>query len=692
MTLNADAEGDDDEEEEDMNDPFEDAWLSSYTRLAPGVGFVAQVDVAAGSELFIDYGYVWHARYNNKVDLPDDRRHKNGVPDYPYLETFWSPEDLASLPSEQDKRDKLRAMKENIAIRMDKINEIEQKRRLHVEELLRLEKGKLKQKALNPTPSHSEAQKFMKEDLTASKDWEKQGDLEADPVDYEEDDEDEEDEENPPHRDIEWLQSNGACLDNLIVRMSTIPGIGRGAFAQRFLAKDEVIAPAPLLALKRNDLIIYETDEDAAKFQHTLDLTKIAGQEILLNYCYGHPASDLLLVPFSPVVNFINHHGNATMINAEIRWPSDERSQQLLQRLPKEWLDAHPLEVTDQSGKLLMEFVALRDIHPGEEIFVSYGADWQEAWEQHQATPSEPFRHEIGVPSGFFPSTWLNQTLDYEVSPIEHLQPGEIRHLTWKHNGEPVAENTFVVGLPENFTTHIKDFAEERGILHLYEQLLAENVLGSDEWYVFDADQHEGAPEEWFAQRYKSVSWDFNMHYIAAWNENARVSILRALGAAGFDSVLDSIGRSFGLDSLTCFHTSFMGVSEADKSFMHTDIYATGGTAFNLIFPIITVEGSKPELDIQSDNADIVVAINYEHDRAVLMADWGYHRTSAVEYSEKGKIRVVMGMYCGQMDESNHDVLRYIYHGEDPAPFMDQFNLPIQEIHWDKSGQHHLPR
>ena len=88
----------------------------------------------------------------------------------------------------------------------------------------------------------------------------------------------------------------------------------------------------------------------------------------------------------------------------------------------------------------------------------------------------------------------------------------------------------------------------------------------------------------------------------------------------------------------------------------------------------------------------MVVAVKYEHDRAILMSDWGYHRTSAVDYEEKGQIRVVLGMYCAQIDKSNHQALKFIYNGEDPAPFIDQFELPIKEIHWHKNGEHRLPR
>jgi hypothetical protein len=196
--------------------------------------------------------------------------------------------------------------------------------------------------------------------------------------------------------------------------------------------------------------------------------------------------------------------------------------------------------------------------------------------------------------------------------------------------------------------------------------------------------------------------------------------IREGLGRAGFDVVLESLGTAFGLDNMTCFHVSFMGISEADDSFTHADVYAndekvsprtliflletyvqcsnlvvscscasTYTQGFNIIWPMITVEGSSPELDIISDNTNIVISVNYEYDVAYVMGDWGYHKTSPNHYDEKGQMRVVVGAYCSQIDKTNAKMLKHIYDGEDPAPFMDQFENP--EIHWSTSG-HSLPK
>lgn len=58
------------------------------------------------------------------------------------------------------------------------------------------------------------------------------------------------------------------------------------------------------------------------------------------------------------------------------------------------------------------------------------------------------------------------------------------------------------------------------------------------------------------------------------------------------------------------------------KSFTHADLYALDEKGFNIITPLIVVNGSNPELDIVSDDTNIVVSVNYEYDTAFVMGDW----------------------------------------------------------------------
>lgn len=84
-----------------------------------------------------------------------------------------------------------------------------------------------------------------------------------------------------------------------------------------------------------------------------------------MNYCYGHPESSLLLFPYAPSINYVNHHH--TKYNAEVRWSTHASHK-------GEWLEMAPREmvVLDHAG-LIMDMVATRDIEVGEEIYLNYG-------------------------------------------------------------------------------------------------------------------------------------------------------------------------------------------------------------------------------------------------------------------------------------------------------------------------------
>jgi len=99
------------------------------------------------------------------------------------------------------------------------------------------------------------------------------------------------------------------------------------------------------------------------------------GTQLLLNYCFSHPESSLLLFPYAPVVQYVNH--NLAGSNADLRW-SD------LPNHHSEWLKRTPddLDSEDHAG-LIMEMVATRDIEVGEEVFLNYGPEWQAAWDKH---------------------------------------------------------------------------------------------------------------------------------------------------------------------------------------------------------------------------------------------------------------------------------------------------------------------
>ena len=97
------------------------------------------------------------------------------------------------------------------------------------------------------------------------------------------------------------------------------------------------------------------------------------GQQLLLNYCFGHGDSNVVLCPYGSGVNYINH--NQTRANVEIRWTKEGTMSH-----KDEYLRRQPGQITDYSTKVAFDYVATRDIAEGEEIFLDYGDSWEETF------------------------------------------------------------------------------------------------------------------------------------------------------------------------------------------------------------------------------------------------------------------------------------------------------------------------
>lgn len=168
------------------------------------------------------------------------------------------------------------------------------------------------------------------------------------------------------------------CLDQNLKVGPTSSGEakGLGVFAKRDLKKDKVIISTPLVPVHRNEMNIEDNE--------------INQQQLMLNYVFGHPDSDLLLLPIGPMVNFINHHHQQP--NAVIRWHTVKESHQgegALERREEyhhpEMLKVPVHTVVKTHGRgLMMDIVALQDIRPGEEIYLDYGTEWEDAWKAHK--------------------------------------------------------------------------------------------------------------------------------------------------------------------------------------------------------------------------------------------------------------------------------------------------------------------
>eukprot|EP00957_Ditylum_brightwellii_P112762 8596150-Ditylum_brightwellii.AAC.1 len=98
----------------------------------------------------------------------------------------------------------------------------------------------------------------------------------------------------------------------------------------------DVIAPAPLLHIRRDDTLNVHEDYNDDGTVETFH-----GYQLLLNYCFSHPRSSMLLLPYSPVVNYINHNGKEP--NAFIRWSGSKYHK-------SEWQDRTVEDITNNEA------------------------------------------------------------------------------------------------------------------------------------------------------------------------------------------------------------------------------------------------------------------------------------------------------------------------------------------------------
>jgi hypothetical protein len=170
-----------------------------------------------------------------------------------------------------------------------------------------------------------------------------------------------------PQRSVDWLVKYGMCIDNIRIQQATDPAMGRGAFAAYNLLEGTRVAPMPMQFFPDRSKFTPPAYEDRD------DLP----ESIFVNYCYSPRNSSILLFPHAPGVNVINHKGGK-QANVAIRWSDNYMHHKSWLDLPFDELKRHVY-----AGALVMDLVALRDIEQGEELFLDYGHEWEEAWEQH---------------------------------------------------------------------------------------------------------------------------------------------------------------------------------------------------------------------------------------------------------------------------------------------------------------------
>ena len=214
-------------------------------------------------------------------------------------------------------------------------------------------------------------------------------------------------------------------MDNLRAGVSTITGAGRGAFATRFIPKGSIIAPCPLVHIMDKTKLLMSSNKN----DHTNEK-----YQLLLNYCFGHKKSSLLLCPTTSA-SLINHSKEGA--NAAYQWAQSSENQKRKMHYtmgPLEDLQTNSSSYAEQNTKLSFDFIATRDIYEGEEVFIDYGEEWVNAWNTHV----ENWKKDDSA-KNYIPASVMNAK-QANIQPT-HKSTGNYRHYSYLCQLEPFARD-----------------------------------------------------------------------------------------------------------------------------------------------------------------------------------------------------------------------------------------------------------
>ncbi len=222
-----------------------------------------------------------------------------------------------------------------------------------------------------------------------------------------------------------------------------------------------------------------------------------------------------------------------------------------------------------------------------------------------------------------------------------------IKAMSWG-GGDRISKNMYRVALPSTLLHELRTYANKMGITDFYRSVVIDGPPynpGQEKLVTFQK-------QNWMVHRPKS-HWMSNMHWLSPADESAHNDYLTILSAGGFDKVLESIGSYFNLNGLSAYHLSFIGVSQCERGFIHTDVNDSGLAAFNLIIPLMLVEGEDPELEILSDDETKTRFYQYEYNVASMIGDDALHATASCDYVAKGEMRICATVYVGDITTTN---------------------------------------
>jgi len=269
-----------------------------------------------------------------------------------------------------------------------------------------------------------------------------------------------------------------------------------------------------------------------------------------------------------------------------------------------------------------------------------------------------------------------------------HLKPGQVFPLLWKEDGSKVDNYARLVGLSPQLTADILSFCEKSGLLETFWDVSYEDgpiMEGQSSEFISLKGGYKG---KWaYTSPGSDSNWpDSNLRWFDIADEMAFEEALQVLKHAGFDTVLDAIGKEFKSDGLMIAGFGFIVVSHTTDGDVHADNPAAKDKIFTFLFPLILPEHEKAELCLGDEDEKRIAPWNYTRNVGALMSGDTTHATGACDYRESKGLRVSVSVYIADLNRGNVRTLASDNTALFPVPGNTEWLMTQKGRHWGKGN------
>jgi len=271
------------------------------------------------------------------------------------------------------------------------------------------------------------------------------------------------------------------------------------------------------------------------------------------------------------------------------------------------------------------------------------------------------------------------------------LKSGEVMKLTWA-NGDDYDGLSYRVGAESKMRKSIVGYLEKLGLWDIIQETMYDNPLPEDStrFHRLPSPYDPTRTMTWGIKRPENYDGSgSDMHWFDAGCEFAMEDSYRALAEAGFDEVVDAIGKFMNYTEMNVISLGILAVTKADKGYIHQDFEGSTGRAFNFLYKLNAPESyTTPELTVIEEDTlgnRRRGQLKYGDDFGVLNGDMAMHASNECNYRPTREIRISASIFMTEINDASQKVIQE--HDDWYFPFGHHPWIRAQKgRHWHKDG------